>query len=191
MSITVVSGLPRSGTSMLMRCLEAGGVPPIVDELRVADPDNPNGYYEFEPVKDTKNDSSWLKQADGKAVKMVYRLLRDLPTTYQFDVVVMRRHMKEVLASQLKMLERLGMDRGPSDELMASLFQRELDEFYVWANQQDHLRVMEVWYHEIIQNPVDQFARVSDHLGRALNVASMADLIDPSLYRNRVSQVVE
>ena len=79
---TVVTGLPRSGTSMMMKMLEAGGVPPLCDGERTADSDNPNGYYEFEPVKNTKNDPSWLRDAPGKAVKMVYSLLYDLPETF-------------------------------------------------------------------------------------------------------------
>jgi len=58
--ITIVSGLPRSGTSMMMKILEAGGIPVLADHIRSADIDNPNGYYEFEPVKSTDEDASWL-----------------------------------------------------------------------------------------------------------------------------------
>src|SRR5215472_863985 len=87
--VIVVSGLPRSGTSMMMRMLEAGGVPVITDGLRQADADNPNGYYEYEPVKLLKQDSSWLPQARGKAVKMVYLLLCDLPPGLRHDVIFM------------------------------------------------------------------------------------------------------
>ena len=104
--IIIVSGLPRSGTSMMMRMLEAGGIPPLIDNLRRPNEDNPGGYYEFEPVKRTKQDPSWLTTAGGKVVKMVYRLLYDLPTGYEYRVIMMRRTLEEVLASQEAMLKR-------------------------------------------------------------------------------------
>src|SRR5574337_153211 len=98
--ITIVSGLPRSGTSMMMQMLHRGGIPAVTDEIRSADEDNPKGYYEFEPVKKTKEDASWLARAGGKVVKMVYRLLYDLPGDYAYHVVFMRRNLREVIASQ-------------------------------------------------------------------------------------------
>lgn len=106
--ITIVSGLPRSGTSMMMRILEAGGMPVLVDHARVADVDNPNGYYEFEPVKTTCDDASWLRQAEGRAVKVVYKLLYDLPADRPYRVVFMQRALKEIVTSQNRMLARLG-----------------------------------------------------------------------------------
>ena len=95
--IIVVSGQPRSGTSMMMKAIHAGGIAPVIDHICAADEDNPKGYYEFEPVKKTKEDASWLKDAPGKVVKMVYRLLYDLPTDDQYRVVFMRRDLTEVL----------------------------------------------------------------------------------------------
>lgn len=108
--LTIVSGLPRSGTSMMMQ-VPARELPPAAGRrVRKADEDNPRGYYEFEAVKKTKQDSSWLEGSAGKVVKMVYRLLYDLPEGYEYRVVFMRRDLKEVLASQEKMLRRLGKD---------------------------------------------------------------------------------
>ena len=94
--LTIVSGLPRSGTSMMMRMLDQGGLPAIIDGVRTADDDNPAGYYEFEAVKQTKEDPSWLENSEGKVVKMVYRLLYDLPTDRTYRVVFMRRKMEEL-----------------------------------------------------------------------------------------------
>ena len=105
--LTVVSGLPRSGTSMMMRMLEQGGLPVLIDGVRTADDDNPNGYYEFEAVKQTREDASWLEGSEGKAVKMVYRLLYDLPPDRAYRVLFMTRNLDEVLASQRVMLTRL------------------------------------------------------------------------------------
>ena len=120
--VTIVSGLPRSGTSLMMRMLESGGIPVLIDGVRDADEDNPQGYYEYEPVKKTKEDTTWLQQASGKAVKMVYQLLYDLPPHYQYRVVFMRRRMSEVLASQKIMLNRRGKtDTSIADEKLATV----------------------------------------------------------------------
>ena len=135
--VIIVSGLPRSGTSMMMKAIEAGGIEPIVDHIRKADEDNPKGYYEFEPVKKTKEDASWLKDASGKVVKMVYRLLYDLPADYQYRVIFTQRDLKEVLASQNKMLQRSGKSGGGiSDEQMEQLFAGELAKCEKWLAEQ-------------------------------------------------------
>ncbi|HLB25802.1 MAG TPA: adenylyl-sulfate kinase, partial [Nitrospirota bacterium] len=101
--VTIVSGLPRTGTSLMMKMLEAGGMPVVTDSIRGADVDNPNGYYEFEKVKEIKKDKAWLMDARGKAFKMVSMLLPDLPREFRYKVVFMEREMSEVLASQKKM----------------------------------------------------------------------------------------
>ena len=117
--LTIVSGLPRSGTSMMMRMLDAGGIPALTDHVRAADPSNPNGYYEYEPIKKTKEDPSWLPAAIGMAVKMVHVLLLDLPLSYAYRVLFMQRDIEEVIESQNRMLERLGKNSNdlPSQSL--------------------------------------------------------------------------
>lgn len=133
-TVYIVSGLPRSGTSMMMRMLEKGGLPVLIDGIRTADEDNPNGYYEFEAVKRTKEDSSWLDDAGGKAVKMVYRLLYDLPQCHHYKVVFMRRDSDEILASQRTMMERNSTTTNDiSNDEMAALFRLELQQFNEWA----------------------------------------------------------
>ena len=108
--ITVVSGLPRSGTSLMMQMLAAGGIPPLTDGQRAADPSNPRGYLEFDPVKRLKGDRSWLPQARGKAVKIIHLLLPELADASPGDyrVVMMRRPVGEVVRSQRAMLARQG-----------------------------------------------------------------------------------
>jgi hypothetical protein len=106
--IVVVSGLPRSGTSMMMQMLEAGGLPILTDGERVADADNPRGYYEYAPAKRLMTDRTWLPAADGKAVKIVAQLLPYLPPApHRFRVIFMKRDLGEVLASQQVMLANL------------------------------------------------------------------------------------
>jgi hypothetical protein len=185
--VVVVSGLPRSGTSMMMKMMEAGGLGVIADGLRAADIDNPNGYYEFEPAKKIKEDASWLNEATGKAVKMVYQLLYDLPTDRTYRVLFMRRAMPEILASQRKMLERLGRTNPVPDEDMARMFEKQLAKFFNWAAAQHHLTLMEVDYNRMIADPPTLIASINQFLGGGLDEAAMAAVVDPSLHRNRAS----
>ena len=187
--IIIVSGLPRSGTSMMMKALEAGGLEALIDNIRKADEDNPKGYYEFEPVKKTKEDPSWLNQAGGKVVKMVYRLLYDLPVegcTYR--VVFMERDLQEVLASQKKMLARSGRDqKGISDEQMAQLFTAELDKCRDWLAEQSSFSVLYVSYQDMLRDPAAQARRINEFFGGTLNTEALAASVDPKLYRNRLT----
>ncbi|MCK6455065.1 MAG: sulfotransferase family protein [Phycisphaerae bacterium] len=185
--VSIVSGLPRSGTSMMMRMLEAGGIPALVDNIRKADEDNPLGYYEFEPVKQTKKDASWLRDAVGKVVKMVHVLLLDLPLDREYRVVFMRREMAEVLKSQDVMLERHGKkkseDLKPDD--LTRIFLAQV------AKVQDHLknnscfRVIEVKYNDVMSNPLPQVEAINRFFDGTLDVQAMARVVDPSLYRQR------
>ena len=184
--VTIVSGLPRSGTSMMMRMLEAGGLPAITDAVRAADVDNPRGYYEFEPAKKTKEDPSWLERADGKAVKMVYQLLYDLPSDRSYRVLFMRRAIDEVLDSQRTMLARLGRDDGGiPDEKMAALFRSQLAKFDAWALGQSHLARLDVDYNRMVADPRPLAESVAEFLGGGLDSEAMVAVVEPGLYRNR------
>jgi len=184
--VTVVSGLPRSGTSLMMQALEAGGIPVLTDNIRKSDEDNPKGYYEFEPVKGTKTDPSWVAEAVGKAVKMVYRLLYDLPKDYEYRVIFMRRNMNEVLASQRKMLERAGQKgANTTDEKLADLFNRDLEKVCRWVEDQDNFSMVSINYNEMIKSPLLECRRVNEFLRAGLDVDKMASVVNRSLYRNR------
>jgi len=184
--ITIVSGLPRSGTSMMMQMLEAGGLAALTDGVRRADEDNPRGYYEFEPVKRTAQDASWLDRAGGKAVKMVYRLLYDLPEGRSYRVIFMQRNMEEVLASQNKMLRRLGRGGGQAgDADVAAGLKRDLAEFDAWLAARGWFSVLRVDYRDVLADPAGQAERVNRFLGGGLDEAAMARVVDGSLYRNR------
>ncbi len=186
--IVVVSGLPRSGTSLMMKMLEAGGIPPLTDNIRTADEDNPKGYYEFERVKKLRDgDTAWIPLAEGKAVKVIAALLPYLPDTYRYHVVFMRRAMPEILASQRQMLIRRGEDPDKiSDEEIARLFQKHLQKVKAWMAQQPHLAYIEVSYNELLAAPRPVVERVNQFLGGNLDVERMAQVVDPSLYRQRV-----
>lgn len=184
--VTIVSGLPRSGTSMMMQMLDKGGIPALTDQIRVADEDNPKGYYEFEAVKKTKQDASWLKQARGKVVKMVYRLLGDLPPDYTYKVVYMRRKLEEVIASQNVMLDRSGKQGGGlSDDKLLAVFRAEIDKSNKWLAEQPNFEVLYINYNEMLSNPAPQVAKINEFLGGGLDTQAMLAVVDPTLYRQR------
>lgn len=186
--VAIVSGLSCSGTSMMMKMLESGGVPVMTDNLREADIDNLNGYYEFLPALKVKNDSSWLKDANHKAVKMVYQLLYDLPDGFEYRVLMMRRAIDEVLASQKKMLQRLGKptDTIP-DEKMAELFRAGLSKFETWVAQKPNFRIIDVDYNKMVADPLPQIDAINKLLGGSLDTDAMVEVVSPELYRNRKS----
>lgn len=184
--IVVVSGLPRSGTSMMMAILEAGGVPVLTDGVRRADEDNPRGYYEFERVKRLQDDTGWLPEARGRAVKMVSALLPDLPAEHSYRVVLMQRRMPEILASQRVMLERLGKPTDPAgDGHQAELFERHLASLRAWMAARPNFAVLAVDYNELLARPAEGIAMVDGFLGGGLDTAAMIAVVDRALYRQR------
>ncbi|MBL7161227.1 MAG: sulfotransferase [Anaerolineales bacterium] len=184
--IIIVSGLPRSGTSMVMKMLEAGGIPPLTDHIRTADDDNPKGYYEFERAKKLKEgDMAWLPEAQGKVVKVIGALLVDLPPGYEYRVLFMRRKMDEVLASQGKMLERRGEEKKVDDDTMTVLFQKHIKQVEDWMKQQSNLRYIDVDYNNLLDAPQPQIEQINRFLGIELDEAAMAAVVDPELYRQR------
>ena len=184
--VTIVSGLPRSGTSMMMRMISEGGVPALIDEIRKADEDNPKGYYEFEPVKKTKEDASWLDDASGKVVKMVYRLLFDLPDTCNYRVIFMRRNLDEVLKSQEVMLERSGKGGGGlSDDKLKQLFTSEMEKAAKHMTDKSNFEYIEVSYNEILEDAAPWVAKINTFLGGDLDAEKMQGVVDRALYRQR------
>lgn len=184
--ITVVSGLPRSGTSMMMKMLEAADIPPIQDGIRTADTDNPKGYYEFERVKQLdKGDHEWLPRAQGKAVKVISALLVHLPPPFEYRVLFMRRPLEEVLASQAKMLDRRGETAKTDDAQLAQLYTKHLRQVEAWMNAQPNVRYLDVDYAGLVKNPTAQLPRINAFLGGHLDESAMAAVVDPTLHRNR------
>jgi len=171
---------------MMMQLIEAGGIPALADHLRTKDEDNPRGYYEFEPVKSTKNDPSWVPTARGKVVKMVYLLLYDLPGDYEYRVIFMRRDLDEVLASQKVMLQRLGKEGARvSDEELKELFKAQLKKFEQWIAAQKNFSMLSVAYKDMVTAPRAECERINQFLGGVLDCDAAAAAVDPSLYRNR------
>jgi hypothetical protein len=188
--LVVVSGLPRSGTSMLMKMLEAGGLPLVTDGLRTADEDNPKGYYEVERVKNLANETAkgYLRDARGKGLKVISYLLRSLPRDLNYKVLFIRRDLDEILASQKKMLDRRAEAHDLAPEKMRDLFQDDLWRSTYLLKHQPQFDSLDVHYTEILSQPLEQAKRINAFLGGRLDVESMASAVDPKLYRNRAQR---
>ncbi len=185
-TIKIVSGLPRSGTSMMMKMLEAGGLDVLTDDVRTADVDNPRGYYEFERVKQIEHDRSWLEDARGRAVKMISQLLHHLPAEYSYEVVFMLREMEELLVSQRKMLERRGEPTNAvSEKKMGELFRKHLDRVLAWLDERPNFEVLCVSYNQVLESPREQAEMINEFFSEGLDVRAMVDVVDPTLYRQR------
>jgi hypothetical protein len=188
--VVIVSGLPRSGTSMVMKMLEAGGMEVLQDHIREPNADNPQGYYEFERVKKLpEGDTAWLEEAAGKVVKVISQLVMYLPEGYTYRVIVVRREIAEILASQAKMLDRRGEPvGGVSDERMAELFEKHLQKVYAWMDAQPNVAYLDIEYNQMLADPRPTLERVNAFLGGGLDVDAMAAVVDPALYRNRAQE---
>jgi len=184
--ITVVSGLPRSGTSLMMQMLVAGGMEALTDDLRHPDADNPRGYFEYEPVKRTRQDASWVALAVGKVVKVVHLLLNDLPDGFEYRVVMMKRPIREVMASQRVMMERAGKTAlGISEDRLARVFSEQIRVVEEQSLRRVGFRVLSVEYHDCVYRAGEVVGALRGFLGLELNAVAMEDAVDCSLHRHR------
>ena len=186
-TIYVVSGLPRSGTSMMMKMLEAGGLSALTDNIRRADDDNLQGYYEFERVKAMKDgDTAWVGEAQGKVIKVISALLESLPAGYYYKVIFMEREMMEILASQRKMLERRGKPGNPAEDgKFADLYGKHLEKVKAWLARQENMKVLYVRYNEMLKAPAALAGGVAEFLGIPVDVRAMSEVPQEQYYRQR------
>ncbi len=187
--ITIVSGLPRSGTSLMMQMLTAGGLPAMTDALRPADQSNPRGYLEFEPVKRLRADRSWLPDARGRVVKIIHLLLRELPTdgSLSYRVVFMKRPIDEVIASQRSMLQRDGK-LSVDAAMLKKIYQGQLAQIEQWLSEQAAFKFLPVNYHDVLREPARTAETLSAFLELPLDQKAMPRAVDPALYRERSSE---
>jgi hypothetical protein len=185
--IILVSGLPRSGTSMMMSMLKAGGLEILSDDIRTPDANNPKGYYELERVKKLQEgDIKWLSDAPGKVVKIISALLKYLPDKYSYKIIFMQRDMDEILISQRRMLERDGkVGDNTDDQVMAELFEKHLNEVDKWLKAQKKVQVLKISYNDVLRNPRTNIKLLNDYLGNNLDISKMLEVIEPKLYRER------
>lgn len=189
--IIIVSGLPRSGTSMMMKMLDAAGIPIMTDAVRTADVDNPKGYFELERVKDLEKDpdKSWVSEARGKALKVISWLLKDLPDSNVYHIIFMRRDIDEVLASQNKMLVHRGEADQTDDAIMAEAYRHHIADVRIMGRKRPNWRLIEIRYDETVRDPASVARQVNGFLGGRYDERKMAEAVDPKLYRNRKDQI--
>jgi hypothetical protein len=185
--MVVVSGLPRSGTSMMMKMLEAGGLEVMTDNVRTADVDNPKGYYEYERVKDLEKDEdkSYLRAARGKVLKVISFLLKELPEDNFYRVLFMVRDLDEVIASQNKMLDNRGEANPVRDQKAKDLYKKHLVNVKVLVRTRPNFECLEVDYRRALDRPREIVEEVNRFLGGKLDASAMAEVVDRQLYRNR------
>lgn len=185
-TIVIVSGLPRSGTSMMMEILEKGGMEVLTDKVRQADEDNPKGYYEYERVKGLPKDTTWLQDAKGKAVKVLGEQIKHLPEGYRYKVIFMERELDEVIESQEKMLIRKGKD---PDEISKDELKSILSDYMSMLKKQisshKDMDVIYLNYNDIMSLPKHVIESISVFLSDSLNAKEMQAVVDEELYRNR------
>ncbi len=181
--VIVVSGLPRSGTSLAMRMLEAAGIEILRDDVRAPDADNPHGYYEYDPVRATKRDASWVDQAAGKAVKVIHAFLGDLPGHHRYRVIAMERPIAQVLASQRAMLARRGADEAADDAALERALRRDRTRALREAERNPRFEVLRVDYPALVADPAPHAAAIAAFVGRPEAAATMARVVEPALHR--------
>lgn len=185
-TVTVVSGLPRSGTSMMMQMLQAAGMEVLTDGKRESDQHNPQGYIEDDRAKRLHTDNAWLKEATGKAVKIVAPLVMHLPAGYQYKIIFMERDMSEVLTSQQLMLGKVkDVENKTYPAALADAFTKQLEKTKAWFTAQPHVDVLFVRYADVVEHPEEQAENISDFLGKEFDTAKMAERVKTELYRNR------
>lgn len=184
--VLVVSGPPRSGTSLAMALLRAGGVELLEDEARPPDPDNPLGYHEYEPVKRLPRQPDWLGAAQGRAVKVVHALLPSLPEGPRYRVILMHRDLHEVVASQDRMLARRRAGSGRlSRERLVELLALQLEEVRVWLRARPRIAWMELDYNALVRDPLPGLASLAAFAGLRAEPAVLAGVVRPELHRVR------
>ncbi len=186
--IVVVSGLPRSGTSMMMQMLEKGGIVPLTDHERKADENNPHGYYELQRVKNMANDVKWMAEAEGKSIKIIAQLLPFLPEKHRYKIIFLEREISEVLISQQLMLGK------PREEAiknypfkLAQTYFEQLERVNQWVEKQPFIEMLTIQYNEAVNHPEEVVKRIAEFLDRDLDTDKMIEAVDKKLYRNQTS----
>ncbi len=178
--ITIVSGWPRSGTSLMLQMLQAGGLEILEDDQRPPDEHNPRGYFELQAVKRIRADSRWLDQAEGRALKLIAVFLEALPATHVYTVFFMRRDWQAMLASQHRLREALGQPPAASDDELLTTYQRETARILAWCRGQTKLRLQEIQFEKLFQDPAAELSVIKPWLP-GLDPNAMAAVIDPGL----------
>lgn len=184
--IIIVSGLPRSGTSLMMQMLQAGGLTLISDNVRSADYHNPNGYFEYEKVKSLQSDNSWVNISHGKCIKILFHLLKFIPMQFNYKILFMERNLDEVLESQDKIIRERYSIGSDKDKSLKKIFEKELQNIEEWLDRQNNISLLKVQYKDVLENALQETIKIEDFLDLPLNKHHMTKVVDPALYRNKL-----
>ncbi len=186
--ITVVTGLPRSGTSLMMQILKAGGMEILTDEIRRPDISNPLGYFEYEKVKSLHKDSSWIKEAEGKAVKVIVQLVAYLPESFNYSVIIMKRNLDEIIVSQNKMIETLGGKKSVvGNDILKKTFELQFNKAKEYLLVNSNFKTFMISYNELLLGNLNKLREMNNYLNLNLNLEKVNGIIDQSLYRERIT----
>jgi hypothetical protein len=177
-TIVIVSGLPRSGTSMMMQMLASGGLEALTDDVRIKDTNNPKGYFEYEKVKSLAQNADWLHLAKGKALKVIAQLVPFLPEQFHYKIIMMHRDIKEILTSQQKML---GKDAAVIPFALSDIFTKQLQQTEQFIASQPNMEVLTIHYKQVIESPLEQAESIASFLGIALNIEELMKSVDKDL----------
>ena len=189
--LIIVSGLPRSGTSLMMQMLAAGGLDVVSDAVREANDSNPKGYHEDERVKGLKSnaDKSWLNDCRGQAIKIVMPIISGVPPELPQKIIFMERPAEEVVRSQRAMLKRDGkVGSTTEDDRMSAIYADYLKDFNKSASQNDNIEVLPVRYHEVLKDPEAVAREVAAFAMQQADIKAMVKAVDPKLYRTKPSK---
>ncbi len=183
--LIVVSGIPRSGTSLLMQILQAGGMEVLADKKREPDRNNPKGYLEYEAVKRLAKDNSCLRNQTGKAVKVISHLLKHLPDGHKcYKIIFINRDMNEIIKSQRRMLKK---DEKKYSKPLIKAFLKELKEVKKWVEKDPNKQLLNLDFRDVIKHPLREIEKIIRFIDAPLDKEKMKDAVDPSLYRTKVS----
>lgn len=179
--ITLITGIPRSGTSLMMQLFKAANVDIATDAIRTEDDNNPKGYYELEAVKGIVKNNAFLKDLDGKTIKIVAPLVTFIDLSLEYRVVFMIRDLDEVVQSQEKMV---GKDQQDQKEKFKTMYAMHIEKSRQFLNSHN-IPFIEIQHRELLQNPELSLKRLIDFCGWETPLEELKSVIDHSLYRNR------
>ena len=185
--IYIVSGLPRSGTSMMMQMLIEGGLKPYTDNKRAADENNPKGYFEHEAVKNLAGNKKWLKDLKNKLVKIISHQLFYLPSKYNYKIIFMHRDIKEIILSQTKMLKKSNKKAAEAYPYSLEIqYKKNLSQVMEWANDNYNVSMIVIEYKDTIDSPEIVAGKINEFSDNKLDKNKMFKVVDKNLYRSKI-----
>jgi predicted AlkP superfamily phosphohydrolase/phosphomutase/tetratricopeptide (TPR) repeat protein len=186
LEILIVSGLPRSGTSLMMQMLKAAGIEPMTDGKRTADDDNPEGYWEWEEIKQLPKNPRIIEQSAGKAVKVISALLPSLPRPHRYKIIYMVRPVQQVVDSQMVMLDRQGQKARSEKLHLIQVQEAHSKQIRQVLSQSNRVDLLEVSYPDLVADPKPVIEQLGEFIGSRFHASpAVIACVKSKLFRNR------